>query len=95
LNPKGRVLLVAADQHLLMELTPSMVGHGYELLASPDARQAVLRLATETFVAVVADFGRVPPADRESLAIRRISCGARRSNSGARRAGRARHAMCT
>jgi len=68
LNPKGRVLLIAADQALLTELTPTMVGHEYELVSAADARQAVLKLANETFVAVVADFAKVPPADRESLA---------------------------
>ena len=68
MNPRGRVLLVAADQALLSELTPSMVGHEYELLAVPDARQAAPRLSTETFVAVIADFAKVPPEDRAHLA---------------------------
>ena len=68
MNPKGRVLLVAADAVLLSEMTPSMVGHEYEILAAPDARQAALKMATETFIAVIADFSKVPAADRESLA---------------------------
>jgi len=67
-NPIGRVLLVAADQALLSEMTPSLVGREYELVAVPDARQASMRMAAETFVAVVADFSRVPPIDREALA---------------------------
>ncbi|OGR91564.1 MAG: hypothetical protein A2V88_12410 [Elusimicrobia bacterium RBG_16_66_12] len=68
MNPKGRVLLIAADPALLTELTPSMVGHEYELISAVDARQAALKLGAETFIAVVADFSKVPPADRESLA---------------------------
>ncbi len=45
-----------------------MLGREYELLSAPDARRAVLQLAGEAFVAVIADFAKVPPADREFLA---------------------------
>jgi len=67
-NPKGRVLLVGADQALVNELTPSMVGREYETVAAPDARAAALKLAGETFAAVVVDFAKVPPEDRAALA---------------------------
>ncbi len=68
MNPKGRVLVVGGDAALLNELTPSMVGREYELATAADAREAAIKLATETFAAVVADFTKVPPADREALA---------------------------
>jgi signal transduction histidine kinase len=67
-TPKGRVLLVGADQALINEMAPSMVGREFELLAAPDARAAAMRLGTEAFSAVVLDAARVPPADREALA---------------------------
>lgn len=67
MNPKGRVLLVGAEDALVNELAPSMVGREFELLTSPDVRGAALRLATEAFSAVVLDATRVPPADRDAL----------------------------
>jgi signal transduction histidine kinase len=67
-NPKGRVLLVGAELALVNELTPSMVAREYELATASDARQAALKLTTETFTAVVVDFAKVPAADREALA---------------------------
>lgn len=66
--PKARVLLVGGDQALVAELTPSMVGREYEIVASPDVRSAVLKLATEAFSAVVVDLARVSGPDREALA---------------------------
>ena len=68
MNPKGRVLLVGGDPALVNELAPSMIGREYELAAAADVREAAMKLSTETFAAVVADFARVPPADREVLA---------------------------
>jgi signal transduction histidine kinase len=65
---KGRVLLVGGDQTLVGELTPSMAGREYELAAVPDARQASLKFVSETFAAMIVDYARVPPADREALA---------------------------
>ncbi|HEX4046627.1 MAG TPA: ATP-binding protein [Elusimicrobiota bacterium] len=68
MNPKGRVLVVGGDAALTGELTPSMIGREYELAAAADVREAALKLSTEAFAAVVADFSRMPPADREALA---------------------------
>jgi ActR/RegA family two-component response regulator len=68
MNPKGRVLVVGGDAALVGEITPSMVGREYELATVADVRAAAIKLATETFVAVVADFSKIPPADREALA---------------------------
>lgn len=67
MNPKGRVLLVGLDAALVNEMTPSMVGREYETVAVPDARQAALKLSSETFAALVADFSKVPAADRDAL----------------------------
>jgi signal transduction histidine kinase len=69
MNPKGRVLLVGGDALLLNEMTPSMVGREYELAVAANVRDAALKLSTETFAAVVADFAKVPPPDREALAL--------------------------
>ena len=68
MNPKGRVLVVGGDAALVNELTPSMLGREYELATAADARDAAMKLSTETFAAVIADFAKVPPADREALA---------------------------
>ena len=68
MNPKGRVLVVGGDAALLNELTPSMLGREYEVASAVDAREAAMKLSTETFTAVLADFAKVPPADREALA---------------------------
>ena len=67
MNPKGRVLLVG-DQTLFGEMSPSMVGREFELVAVPDAKTAAMRLGTETFSAVVLDAVRVAPPDREQMA---------------------------
>ena len=68
MSPKGRVLLIGADQALINLMAPSMAGREFELLLAPDARSAAVRLAAETFSAVVLDAARVPPPDREWLA---------------------------
>jgi len=68
MTPKGRVLLVTSDAALAAEMAPSMVGREFELVSSPDVREAAVRLATEAFSAVVLDASRVPPEDRETLA---------------------------
>jgi signal transduction histidine kinase len=68
MNPKGRVLVVGGDAALVSELTPSMIGREYELATAADVREAAMKLSTETFAAVVADFAKIPPADREALA---------------------------
>jgi signal transduction histidine kinase len=67
-TPKGRVLLVGAEPALVNEMAPSMVGRGFELHGAADVRAAALRLATETYSAVVLDSARVAPADRAALA---------------------------
>lgn len=59
---------MGADQALLNEMTPSMVGREYELVAAPDARAAALKLSSETFAAVVVDFAKTPAEDRTALA---------------------------
>jgi signal transduction histidine kinase len=68
MNPKGRVLLVGADAALVNEMTPSMVAREYELSTAPDVRQAMLKIATEAFTAVVVDFAKAPAADCAALA---------------------------
>ncbi len=68
MTPKGRVLLIGADQALINIMTPSMAGRGFELLLAADARAAAMRLGMEAFSAVVLDAARVPPPDREWLA---------------------------
>ena len=68
MNPKGRVLVVGGDAALINELSPSMIGREYELATAADVREAAMKLSTETFAAVIADFAKVPPADREALA---------------------------
>ncbi|MFI5347821.1 MAG: ATP-binding protein, partial [Elusimicrobiota bacterium] len=68
MNPKGRVLLIGADMALVNELTPSMVAREYELSTTPDVRQAMLKIATEAFTAVVVDFAKAPAADCAALA---------------------------
>lgn len=69
MNPKGRVLLVTSDPALINEMAPTMVGREFELVTAADVRAAAVRLATEAFSAVVLDASRVPPADRETLAL--------------------------
>jgi signal transduction histidine kinase len=64
---KGRVLVVGGDQTLIGELTPSMTGREFEVAAVPDARQASLKLVSESFSALIVDFARVPAPDREAL----------------------------
>jgi signal transduction histidine kinase len=68
MNPKGRVLVVGGDAALVSELTPSMIGREYEVASAADVREAAMKLSTETFAAVVADFSKISPADREALA---------------------------
>ena len=68
MNPKGRVLVVGGDAALVSELTPSMIGREYEVATAADVREAAMKLSTETFSAVVADFSKISPADREALA---------------------------
>jgi signal transduction histidine kinase len=68
MNPKGRVLLVGAEASLNAELTPSMLAREYEIVPVADAREAAQKLSTEAFTAVIADFAKVLPADREALA---------------------------
>ena len=62
------MLIVGADPALISALTPSMVAREFELVVAGDTRGAVIRLASETFSAVVLDAARVPPVDRETLA---------------------------
>ncbi len=68
MTPRGRVLVVGADQALINDLTPALVAREFELSACADAKTAALRLAGETFAAVAVDASRVPPADLQQLA---------------------------
>jgi signal transduction histidine kinase len=68
MNPKGRVLLVGLEAALVNEMTPSMVGREYETILAPDVRAAALKLASETFTAVVVDFSKTSPDDRVAIA---------------------------
>jgi signal transduction histidine kinase len=68
MNPKWRVLVIGGDVALVNELSPSMIGRGCELSTAADAGAAAAKLSTETFAAVVVDFAKVPPVDREALA---------------------------
>ncbi len=66
---KGQVLIVTTDKALAAELSPSLLGRKFEPLALPTVRDAALRLSREEFSGVVADYSRIPPADREALLV--------------------------
>ncbi len=63
----GKVLLITQDGALIRELLPSMTGRGYELISLPGVREAAPSLGGEAFSAVVADYSRMPAADRAAL----------------------------
>ncbi|HOW89456.1 MAG TPA: hybrid sensor histidine kinase/response regulator [Elusimicrobiales bacterium] len=64
---KGRVLLVSTGRELLDEMTPSIAGRGMEPLCVPTLKYAAERLSAGDCTAVVVDFSRVPPAERDSF----------------------------
>ena len=64
---KGRVLLVTSGKELLDEMTPSMSGRGLELVCVPTLKYAAARLEAGDCSAMVVDFSRVPPAEREAF----------------------------
>lgn len=64
---KGRVLVVTSGKELLTEMTPSMSGRGMELVCVPTLKYAAERLAAGDCTAMAADFGWLPPSEREAL----------------------------
>ena len=64
---KGRVLVVTSGKELLDEMTPSMAGRGLELVCVPNLKYATSRLATGDCSAMVVDYSRVPPAERDGF----------------------------
>jgi len=64
---KGRVLVVTSGKELLEEITPSMSGRGLELVCVPTLKYAAARLATGDCSAMVVDFSKVAPAEREAF----------------------------
>ncbi|MDO8805275.1 MAG: ATP-binding protein [Elusimicrobiota bacterium] len=66
-EPKGRVLLVTSGKELLDEMTPSMSGRGLELVCVPTLKYAAARLDTGDCSAMVVDFSRVAPAERDAF----------------------------
>ncbi|OGR80821.1 MAG: hypothetical protein A2X32_09465 [Elusimicrobia bacterium GWC2_64_44] len=63
----GRVLVVTSGKELLDEMLPSMSGRGMELVVVPTLRYAAMRLGQGDCSALVVDFNRVPPAEREDF----------------------------
>ncbi len=66
-DTQGRVLIITTGKELLDEMTPSMSGRGLELVCVPTLKYAAARLATGDCSAMVVDFSRVPPAEREGF----------------------------
>ena len=64
---KGRVLVVTSGKELLDEMKPSMSGRGLELVCVPTLKYAADRLAACDCSALVVDFSKVPPAEREKF----------------------------
>jgi len=64
---KGRVLLVSTGRELLDEMTPSISGREMEALCVPTLKYAADRLAAGDCTAIVVDFSKVPPAEREAF----------------------------
>jgi signal transduction histidine kinase len=62
---KGRVLVVTSGKELLDEMKPSMSGRGLELVCVPTLKYAADRLAAGDCSALVVDFSKVAPAERE------------------------------
>jgi signal transduction histidine kinase len=64
---KGRVLVVTSGKELLEELSPSMSGRGLEMVCVPNLKYAAERIAAGDCAAMIVDFTRVPPAEREGF----------------------------
>ncbi len=64
---KGRVLVVTSGKDLLDEMKPSMSGRGLELVCVPTLKYAADRLAAGDCSALVVDFSKVPPAERDNF----------------------------
>ncbi|MBI3553192.1 MAG: response regulator [Elusimicrobia bacterium] len=64
---KGQVLVVTTDKALVDDLRPAMLGRRFELFVVPMVRDAAVKVASEEYTAVVADYSRIPPQDREAL----------------------------
>ncbi len=63
----GRVLVITSGKELLGEMSPSMSGRGMELVCVPTLKYAAERLGAGDCTAMVADFGWLPPTERENL----------------------------
>jgi signal transduction histidine kinase len=64
----GRVLVVTSGKELLDEMSPSMSGRGLELAVVPNLKYAAERLGQGDCSALVVDFSRIPPGEREGFA---------------------------
>ncbi len=64
---KNRVLIITSGKELLAEMTPSMSGRGMEIACVPTLKYAAEKLGAGECSAVVADFGWLPPTERENL----------------------------
>lgn len=65
-QPK-KVMVVTSGGELLAEMSPSMNGRGMELVCVPNLKYAASRLAQGDCGAVVVDFSKVQPAEREGF----------------------------
>ena len=66
-DSKGLVLLVTSGKELLDEMKPSMSGRGLELICVPTLKYAAERLGAGDCAAMVVDFSRIAPAEREAF----------------------------
>ena len=61
------MLLISTGRELLDEMTPSVSGRGMEPFCVPTLKYAAEQLAAGNCAAVVADFSRVPPSERDAF----------------------------
>lgn len=64
---KGKVLVVTSGKELLDEMLPSLSGRGLEPVVVPNHKYAAARLAQGDCTALVVDFSRIPPAERDGF----------------------------
>lgn len=63
----GKVLVVTSGKELLDEMLPSLSGRGLEPVVVPNHKYAAARLSQGDCSAMVVDFSRIPPAERDSF----------------------------
>lgn len=64
---KGQVVVITNDRALITDLTPSMTGRKFELIPFTVVKDAVMKIMSEEFSGVIADYSRIPSNDREVL----------------------------